>query len=162
MSFRMHNRKLLFKLESTEGTAASPAEVDYIECIEPTFTVTGRTFERNPTRKSITPAPLHTVGGGKAAGNPSATVEFSFQLELAGTGTAAPTSSTVPRWTRVLKACGLAEVFLSKAVITDSIASAGGSPDVFRHYDMIQSDDNALFTSPTTVGRVISDHYGSE
>ena len=158
MSFRMHNRKLLFKLETIEGTAAAPVEADYIECIDPTFTVTGRTFERSPTRKSITPAPLHTVGTGRAAGAPSATVEMSFQIELAGTGTAAPTVATAPRWTRILKACGLEEHVLSKATVGNIASTASTLPEVMRNFDRLSSSATSGGTY-TAFGRAVSDTF---
>ena len=58
MAFKTFNRALYAKIESAEGTLNAPVDAtDYIETTDPTFTVTNRMFDRNPTRMSITPAP---------------------------------------------------------------------------------------------------------
>ena len=151
MSFRMHHRKLYLALEAAEGTAQSinPGS-DYIECIDPTFTTTARTFERNPTRKSITPAPLHTVGTGRIDTKPSATVEFSFQIELAGSGTA----GTAPRWARVLETCGLKKYDARAAPFTGALSQSGG-PDVIQTFDTVA-------VGATVFGRALGDTFNED
>ena len=41
MAFRMHDRKVYFALETTEGTRVAPnASTGYVQSIDPSFTVT--------------------------------------------------------------------------------------------------------------------------
>ena len=116
MAFKTFNRALYAKIESGEGTLNAPVDApDYIETTDPTFSVSNRLFDRNPTRMSITPAPA--IVPGTAASTPSATVEFSFSVEMAGSGSIA----TAPRWGRLLQACGLEEVAVA-SVVTDASA----------------------------------------
>ena len=74
MVFRTFDRLAFVAMEAVEGvnafdiggsaTAAdavemanAPVAADYIETIEPTFSITNRVYDRDPTRRSITPAP---------------------------------------------------------------------------------------------------------
>jgi len=132
MAFKTFDRKLFIQREATEGTyalGASYAAANYIETTEPTWTVTNRTVERNPTRGSITQVPL--IAAGTSATAPSAMVEFSFSVELNGSGT----KGTPPRWGELLKACGFdaADGF-----------DSGGSPSTAR----------ALWEVPVTGGNL--------
>ena len=160
MSFRTHHRKLLLKLESTEGTRETPTgTADYIECIEPTFTITNRTFERNITRKSITPAPIVTPGSGRGVGNPSATVEFSFQIELAGTGSI----STAPRWSRILQCCGFTQYDTKVVTLSNSLSGKANGPQVLCHNENISSGaSDTAYTSGNKVGRVVGDVFQND
>lgn len=152
MAYKTFDRKVYFALETTEGTLATPdASTGYVETIDPTYSVTNRVFDRNPTRGSITPAMPTITGTGRAAGLPSAVVEFSFSVEMAGSGTAA----TAPRWSSLLRACGFTEVTSLKKCITGNMTSAG-TPSVYYHKEAISTDAAG---SPT-VGRIVGDtHY---
>lgn len=164
MAFKTFQRVLYAKLESTEGTFAEPnLRNDYIETIEPTFTITNRTFERNPTRNSITPAVAHVAGdatyftSGTPDTSPSAQVEISFTVEMAGSGTAA----TAPRWSRLLQACGFTEV---TSLQTASIGTVGEGTNqtnaVFLHKENISAGPGAsAYVSGDRCGRVISDTF---
>ena len=101
MAFKTFDRTVFFALETTEGSYNAPtATTGYIECIDPTYTVTPRMFERDPTSMSITPQLQFAAGTSKTSA--SASVELTFTVEMAGSGTAA----TAPRWSTLLKACG--------------------------------------------------------
>ena len=154
MAFRTFDRKVYFKLESTEGTYNAPsANTDYIECIDPTYSITNRSFERNPTRLSITPAPLIVPGTSKTV--PSATVEISFSVELAGGGGL----TTAPRWGDLLQACGMREVTAITTVPLTAI-TAGSGPKVMRHYENIDMDNATTYGGGgDKVGRVIGDTF---
>jgi hypothetical protein len=97
MAFKTFNRALYAKIETAEGSLIAPDDdtTDYIETTDPTFTVTNRMFDRNPTRMSISPVPA--VVPGTAVSTPSATVEFSFSVEMAGSGA----TGTEPKWGRL-------------------------------------------------------------
>ena len=158
MAFKTFNRTLYYALETTEGTFNTPnATSGYLEVIEPTFTITNRVFDRNPTRNSITRAVQHV--GGTSTTDPSAMVELSFTVEMAGSGTAA----TAPRWGNLLKACGLLQVdSLKRCVIADatSNASPAQAPIVFFHKENISAGlTGAGYSSGDRVGRVIGDTF---
>lgn len=164
MAFKTFQRVLYAKLESTEGTWATPdLRSDYIEVIEPTFTITNRTFERNPTRNSITPAVMHVAGddtyftSGTPNTSPSAQVEISFTVEMAGSGTA----GTAPRWSRLLQACGFTEVTsLKKASIGTLAEGSNQTNAVLLHKENISSKAAGTgYTTADRVGRVISDTF---
>lgn len=160
MSFRTHHRKLLLKLETNEGVreTLSPA-ADYIECIDPTYSITARTFERNVTRKSITPAPIITPGVGRGQGEPSATIEFSFQVELAGTGSLA----TAPRWSRILECCGFQKFTTKKVTYTNDLSGRSSGPQVLMHGENLSSGaSDTAYTAGNKVGRVIGDTFLGE
>ena len=131
----------------------------YIETTDPTFTVTNRMFERNPTRQSITPAPA--IVPGTAVSTPSATVEFSFSVEMAGSGSIA----TAPRWGRLLQACGLEEVAVA-SVATDASAGGGTNEDnCLLHGERFSAgaSDSAYDNTLTSIpGRIVSDHFVSD
>ena len=155
MAFRMHDRKVYAALESvTEGTAVTPnASTGYIETIDPTFSITAATFERNPTRGSITPVPQTVPGTGIAAGAACATVEFTFSVELAGTGTAA----TAPRWGMLLKACGFEELTTLKSAPIGVTDGSTTQPRNLRHREAISAQAGTSFSSGDRVGRVVGD-----
>ena len=164
MAFKTFQRVLYAKLESTEGTFDAPsATSDYIEVIEPTFTITNRTFERNPTRNSITPAVAHVAGdatyftAGTPDTSPSAQVEISFTVEMAGSGTAA----TAPRWSRLLQACGFTEVTTVKTATIGTVGTGTNQTNaVFLHKENISSTaGGSSYTTGDRVGRVISDTF---
>ena len=160
MAFKTFNRALYAKIESAEGTLNAPVDAtDYIETTDPTFTVTNRMFDRNPTRMSITPAPA--VVPGTAVSTPSATVEFSFSVEMAGSGA----TNTEPRWGRLLEACGLEKLTLD-SVSTDNFAGgAVNKPNCLLHAERLSAGSgDTTFDSTTSavLGRVVSDTFESD
>jgi hypothetical protein len=156
MAFRTFDRKLYFALETTEGTFVTPnASSGYLETIDPSWTVTPRMFERNPTRLSVTPAPQVVAGTSKTA--PAATVEFSFSVELTGSGTTA----TVPRWGDLLKACGMRQVesLNSTAVGNLNLGSSSVAPAVFYNNENFGFDSGTAYGPPVKGGRVVGDTF---
>jgi len=157
MAFRTFDRKLYFALETTEGTFVTPsASSGYLETIDPSWTVTPRMFERNPTRLSVTPAPQVVAGTSKTT--PAATVEFSFSVELTGSGTTA----TVPRWGDLLKACGMRQVeSLNSTVIVGNLSEGAAATEPA----VLYNNENFSFVGTTTYsagdrsGRVVGDTF---
>ena len=155
MVFRMHDRKVYFALESAEGTREAPnASTGYVETTDPSFSVTNRMFERNPTRLAITPVMQTVAGTGKSSGAPSALVEFSFSVEMAGS----TTLGTAPRWAGLLKACGMEEVAVSSIAIDGTLA-LGTEARFLRNYENFSSNASGgtTYASGTQTGRVIGD-----
>ncbi len=156
MAFRTFDRKLYFALETTEGTFVTPdASSGYLETIDPSWTVTPRMFERNPTRLSVTPAPQVVAGTSKTT--PAATVEFSFSVELTGSGTTA----TVPRWGDLLKACGMRQVesLLSTAVGNLNLGASSVAPAVFYNNENFGFAAGTSYGTPVKAGRVVGDTF---
>ena len=107
MVFRQYDRKVFAALESTGGTAATiTTSTDFLETIEPGYSITPLQFERTPKVSTFTPSLMTTSGTAKSA--PASQVEFTFGIELAGPGSAV-SSGTAPQMARLLKACGLSE-----------------------------------------------------
>ena len=160
MAFKTFNRALYAKIESTEGTLNAPVDTgDYIETTDPTFTVTNRMFDRNPTRMSITPVPA--VVPGTAVSTPSATVEFSFSVEMAGSGSIA----TEPRWGRLLEACGLEKLTLDSVTTDAFTGGAANKPNCLLHAERLSagSGDTAFDdTGSAVLGRVVSDTFEND
>jgi len=157
MAFRTFDRKVFFKLEASEGTYQEPsANTDFIECIDPSWTITNRSFERNPTRMSVTPVPMIVPGTSKTA--PSGTIEISFSVELAGGGALA----TAPRWGDLLLACGMREITAITTVPLTAI-TAGSGPKVMRNYENIDMANATSYSGGSDkVGRVIGDTFTGE
>ena len=142
-TFRTFDRLIYAKVESTEGDVNAPnITTDYIETIEPTFTVTNRVYDRNVTRMSVTPAPKHVTGTGRTTGLPSAQCEFSFGVELTGAGATSVTPNDVP-WGKLLDACGLKYLdTLTRVPLLPVGIIAGSTPSTwfpwaFRHADQL-------------------------
>lgn len=167
-TFRTYDRLLYAKVEATEGTAVTPGNTDYIETIDPTFTITNRVFDRNVTRLSVTPAPKHVTGTGRgdSDGAPSAQCEFSFGVELAGAGKTSVTPNDVP-WGKLLDACGLKylDTLMRVPLDTTGMAVASGTNDyypwAFRHSDAISNGTSSgtEYTGGTKVGRLVGDTF---
>ena len=160
MAFKTFNRALYAKIESAEGALEAPVDApDYIETTDPTFTVTNRMFDRNPTRMSISPVPA--VVPGTAVSTPSATVEFSFSVEMAGSGSIA----TAPRWGRLLEACGMEELTLDSTAINAFTGGAINKPNCLFHAERVSagaSDTAFSSTAGDVLGRVVSDTFQSD
>ena len=159
MAFKTYNRLLYAKLESTEGTVNVPNDTaGYIETIEPTFTVTNRAYERNPTRLSITQPPMIVPGkgiaGGASATAPSATVEFTFGVELSGSGT----DTTAPAWSPLLEACGMAPHTVAKVAI-DTPASLAATPCLLNAESLADGSGISTFAAGATFGRCVGDTF---
>ena len=154
MAFLKNDRQLLAKQESTEGEAATLAAADdFIEVIDPTFTITPAAVDRNIAHRGFTPVPQY-VGSGTAA-----VVEMTFGVEMA-VQTTTP-STTAPRWGRLLTACGLAETgSVERMIVTGQSGDflhredAGGSTDILS--DCFASDNELFFAgaSGITTGSV--------
>lgn len=161
-TFRTYDRLLYAKVESTEGTAVTPADSDYIETIEPTFTITNRVYDRNVTRLSVTPAPKHVTGTGRGDGDgaPSAQCEFSFGVELTGAGLTSATPNDVP-WGKLLSACGLKyldelyRIPLSTTALTTDTANTY-VPYMMRHAENV-STGTTEYAGGTRIGRNVGD-----
>ena len=127
MAFRNYDRKLFAELESTEGSAAGIATADdFIETINPQFTITPLQFERQPKTMTFTHAPMTVPGTAKNA--PVAMVEFTFGVELCGPGTGVA-SGTAPAFDDLLLSCGLSKDNVFKYDVTDT--SYSGSTGTF-------------------------------
>lgn len=143
MVFRTFDRLVYVATEAVEGVNAfdiggsatvqgatamanPPVAADYIETIEPTFSITNRVYDRNPTRRSITPAPKTVTGSGSSALNASAQCEITFSVELAGAGTSG-TACVEPRWAKLLTACGMEQYTISSIGKTAVLAPAAGT-----------------------------------
>lgn len=160
MAFKTFDRKLYAALESAEGTSIAPSDLTsaYIETTEPTFTITNRMFERNPTRMSITQVPQTVPGTANTAGAPSATIEFTFGVELVGTGDI----TTAPRWGRLLQSCGFTGGTVHSAT-TDAITNDGtDQPNCLLHRERFSSGTGVNFNDAEDKGRVISDTFENE
>ena len=156
MAFKTFDRKVYFALESAEGTREVPnTNTGYIETTEPTFSVTNRVFERNPTRMSISPVPALIPGTGSASGAASATIEFTFSVELSGSGTI----GTAPRWGALLQACGMNQVEVSSMSSDGTLAGGSFTPKVLRNYENFSSSGATTYASLAQTGRFIGDHF---
>ncbi len=170
MPFRTFDRRIFAKLETTEGTPIATQADDYIETIEPTFSITNREYDRNPTRLSITPAPKTVTGTGEGLGLPSASVEMSFGVELAGFGTeafyssgysGAETAASIPKFGRLLQACGMQQLDAVRGVAAlnaTPMAINSGSPPtpyILRHRERVASGASSInrYTQGTVFGR---------
>tara|TARA_Y100000310_G_scaffold336739_1_gene422117 strand:- start:28721 stop:30100 length:1380 start_codon:yes stop_codon:yes gene_type:complete len=164
MAFKTFNRLLYFAVETNEGEVGTfDNSTSYLEVTDPTFTVTNRTFDRTPTRLSITPAPMQIPGTGSASGAASATIEFSFSVELAGSGT----RGTPARWGSLLQACGLSQTVVSTNAI-DGVMQKGDltpagytGPLWLRNYENFSTGTvlPISYAAGDNVGRVIGDTF---
>jgi hypothetical protein len=158
MAFKTFNRALYAKIETAEGSLIAPDDdtTDYIETTDPTFTVTSRLFDRNPTRMSITPVPA--VVPGTAVTTPSATVEFSFSVEMAGSGA----TGTEPKWGRLLEACGLEKLTLDSIGTDAFTGGAANNANCLLHAERISAGSGTAWADGDKVGRVVSDTFQSD
>lgn len=106
---------LLAKIESTQGTDASPTSVDAVLCEDPLFTPDVNIINTNEVTGSLDSSPP-IVGGIKG--------KVTFSVYLKGSGTA----GTAPQFGKLLRACGFAETITASAVPASPAAlQAGGS-----------------------------------
>ena len=156
MAFKTFDRAIYAKIESTEGSSISPGDsnTSYIETVDPTYTVNRMGFDRNPTRKSITDVPQEVCGTSVTV--TGSTVEFSFGVELTGSGTA----GTAPAWSPLLVACGFNEIAVSWADIDPTPAGTTAAPHLFHDRESLSS--HASYTTYNTldcIGRCVSDTF---
>lgn len=124
MVFRPFDRKLFVATQATASTAATiTTATDFIETIEPTYTITPLMFERTPKSSSMTAA-VQTVPG-SAKTSPVSQIEISFGVELSGPATGLVTG-TAPPIGKLLKCCGMAEYAnIGKYAVTSTTYAAG-------------------------------------
>lgn len=143
--FRNFDRLLFAASESTPGTAASIAtNTDYMEVIEPSFTVTPLQFERFTKAQTMTTQTYTAPGSAKST--PVATCEITFGMELAGPGSGV-SSGTLPKMDRLLKACGLAPLTAYTYPVTGT--SFSGGP--FYHLENVEGRSSGSFASTEAV-----------
>jgi hypothetical protein len=169
-TFRNYDRLLFGILETAEGTAEAVAASDYLECIEPQFNITNRVYDRDVTRKSISPM-LKTVTGSGAESPipPSAQCEITFGIEVAGTGAfgsgTEANQATEPRWGRLLQACGFVQSTMWRAGLT-GITDAGAAarvPKIGRNASWVSNDTSGTAAGSEwnvtyKQGRLLGDH----
>jgi len=97
MAIKVRKTAILAKEETSYGTKPTlDPSVDAIEVVDLSLDITSDFVERNPYKSSYTKtSPLVA----------KQSYTLSFNVELAGTGTQS-NGTTIPRWTRLLKACG--------------------------------------------------------
>jgi hypothetical protein len=105
MALHRFDRQVFVELESTSGTLASVTAADFIDAIDPTFTITPRSYERNIVRPSFTQHPQYysSLDVTTAASDTIAQVEMSFSVEMAAHSDG---NTTEPTWGKLLKSCG--------------------------------------------------------
>ena len=159
MAFKTFNRALYVELETTEGTAKEPTDSDdssYLESIDPTFSVTNMMYERDQTTGAITDTPQTVPGTGADATEPCAAVEFSFTIELTGSGN----PGTAPHWGRLLKCCGFDQSEVAVCT-TDAIAGTGADSANCLH-DREHLSSHASYTTYNAgdcIGRCMGDYF---
>jgi len=168
MVIKTFDRTLMFALEATEGTYVTPnATSGYLEVLEPTYTVTPRMYERSPTTMSATPALQYNAGTSKTA--PVASVEISFTVEMAGSGT----QGTAPRWSALMKACGFqaidgydndgttanANKVLNYVTYTSDLVagSSAVNPLFLFNKENLSNSSSTTYDSSARFGRVVGD-----
>jgi hypothetical protein len=158
MAFKTFNRALYVELESTEGTAETPGDGDpsaYLESIDPTYSVTSMMYERDPTTGAITDTPQTVPGIGASATEPCAAVEFSFTIELTGSGN----PGTAPHWGRLLKCCGFDQSEVAVCT-TDAIADVSAAPHLFHDREHLAAHSSTtIYAAANCIGRCVGDTF---
>lgn len=135
MALLTRKQLILVKAESTYGTDSSPAGTDALLV---------RSIDVTPLEAEVVSRDLiRPYLGNSDQLLANTRVMMSFQVELAGSGTAA----TAPRFSSLLKACGMAETTTSSAVTGTAQAGSAGS---------ITLASGASATDDAYVGMVIS------
>ena len=135
MALLTRKQLILVKTESTYGTDSSPAGTDALLV---------RSIDVTPLEAEVVSRELiRPYLGNSDQLLANTRVMMSFQVELAGSGTAA----TAPRFGSLLKACGMAETTTGSAVTGSAQAGAAGS---------ITLAAGASATDDAYVGMVIS------
>ena len=112
MALHRFDRQVFVALESTSGDLASvTAADDFIDAIDPTFTITPRSYERNLVRPSFTSHPQYypSLDVTTAASDTVAQVEMSFSVEMTAKDHA-DGNKELPVWGELLQACGFEQL----------------------------------------------------
>lgn len=146
MALLTRKRLLLAKAESTYGTDSSPAGTDAILVRELEITpLQSDTVERELVRPYLGAAQTLLA---------NTRVEITFQVELAGSGTA----GTAPAYGSILKACGFSETVVSSTSVTYApVSSSFSSVSIYYNVDGVRhklTGCRGTFTLNGTVGEI--------
>lgn len=122
MARYLRNTVVLAKLESTYGTDASPSASDALLVSD----VTINPLNANNVKRDL----VRGYFGGSPELVGTASVEVSFTVEMAGSGT--PT--TAPAWGKLLQACGMASTVQAASVDYTPVSVFGASSSLTIHY----------------------------
>jgi hypothetical protein len=127
MALLTRKRLLLAKAEATYGTDSSPAGTDAVLVRELEITpLQSDTVERELIRPYL---------GASQTLLANTRVEITFQVELAGSGTA----GTAPRFGSILKACGFSETVVSSTSVTYApVSSSFSSVTLYYNVDGVR------------------------
>jgi len=127
MALLTRKRLLLAKAEATYGTDSSPAGTDAVLVRELEITpLQSDTVERELVRPYMGAAQTLLA---------NTRVEITFQVELAGSGTA----GTAPRFGSILKACGFSETIVSSTSVTYApVSSSFSSVTLYYNVDGVR------------------------
>jgi hypothetical protein len=155
MSLLNRKRTLLAKIESTPGTDPTPTGAANAILV--------RNLTLTPMETTLVSRDLIRPYLGNSAQLPAANyAKLAFEVELAGSGTAA----TAPAWGPLLRGCGLAETTLAAAVT--GTATSGSATNTITLTATSATDDFYIGQPLTITGgassgdvRVITDYVGS-
>ena len=158
MVFRNYERQVYAKLEGTGGTAVSiTTDADFIETVNPQFTITPLQFDRQPKTQTFTMAPMTVAGLGKDSNQPASTVEFTFAVELCGPGSGAV--GNVPEFDSLLRACGLEQVDVFKYAVTKTTYGVSSSENTFFDRENVDAVSSGPYSA--SIGECFGDNaYG--
>jgi len=146
MALLTRKRLLLAKAEATYGTDSSPAGTDAVLVREMEITpLQSDTVDRELIRPYL---------GASQQLLANTRVEITFQVELAGSGTA----GTAPRFGSILKACGFSETIVSSTSVTYApVSSSFSSVTLYYNVDGVRhklTGCRGNFTLNGTVGEI--------
>ena len=154
MALLTRKRLILAKVESTYGTDSSPAGTD---------AVLVRSLEVTPIEADVVSRDLiRPYLGNSDQLLANTRVSITFEVELAGSGTAA----TAPRFGGLLKACGMSETTTAAAITGTATAGSAGSITLAAAASATDDIYNGMvisITSGTGNGHIglITDYVGS-
>lgn len=122
MARYLRNTVIQAKLESTYGTEAVPSATDSLLVSEVSITP----LQANNVNRDL----IRGYFGGSPQLVGTASVEVSFSVELAGSGTA----TTAPAWGKLLQACGMAQTVQAASVDYTPVSVFGASSSLTIHY----------------------------
>ena len=146
MALLTRKRLLLAKAEATYGTDSTPAGTDAVLVREMEITpLQSDTVDRELIRPYL---------GASQQLLANTRVEITFQVELAGSGTA----GTAPRFGSILKACGFSETIVSSTSVTYApVSSSFSSVTLYYNVDGVRhklTGCRGNFTLNGTVGEI--------
>ena len=147
MALHRFDRQVFVELESTSGDLASVTAADFIDAIDPTFTITPRSYERNLVRPSFTSHPQYypSLDVTTASSDTVAQVEMSFSVEMAAISTG---NTDVPVWGKLLQSCGFEQI---ATVARATIGPITNGPVLHRE-ELEKSDE-------TIIGRAVGTYF---